>query len=42
MNLNNDAAFMARALKLAEKGRYTTDPNPNVGCVLVKKRSNHC
>ena len=35
MSLNQDAVFMAMALKLAEKGRYTTDPNPNVGCVLV-------
>ncbi len=34
--LNPDAHFMARALKLAEKGIYTTDPNPRVGCVLVK------
>ncbi len=29
-------AFMARALKLAQHGLYTTDPNPRVGCVLVK------
>ncbi len=27
---------MARALYLARKGLYTTDPNPRVGCVLVK------
>ena len=27
---------MARALKLAERGLYTTDPNPRVGCVLVR------
>ncbi len=26
---------MARALRLAEKGFYTTDPNPRVGCVVV-------
>jgi diaminohydroxyphosphoribosylaminopyrimidine deaminase/5-amino-6-(5-phosphoribosylamino)uracil reductase len=26
---------MARALQLAERGLYTTAPNPNVGCVLV-------
>jgi len=26
---------MARALQLAAKGMYTTDPNPRVGCVLV-------
>ncbi|MBK8816076.1 MAG: bifunctional diaminohydroxyphosphoribosylaminopyrimidine deaminase/5-amino-6-(5-phosphoribosylamino)uracil reductase RibD [Methylococcaceae bacterium] len=31
-----DAAYMARALYLARKGLYTTDPNPRVGCVLVK------
>ena len=31
-----DARFMARALYLARKGLYTTDPNPRVGCVLVK------
>jgi diaminohydroxyphosphoribosylaminopyrimidine deaminase / 5-amino-6-(5-phosphoribosylamino)uracil reductase len=31
-----DAEFMARALYLARKGLYTTDPNPRVGCVLVK------
>lgn len=28
---------MARAMQLAEKGRYTTHPNPRVGCVLVKQ-----
>ena len=27
---------MQRALRLAQKGLYTTDPNPRVGCVLVK------
>jgi len=31
-----DHRFMARALRLAERGRYTTDPNPRVGCVLVR------
>lgn len=31
-----DTAFMSRALQLAERGLYTTDPNPRVGCVLVK------
>ncbi|MDO9240809.1 MAG: bifunctional diaminohydroxyphosphoribosylaminopyrimidine deaminase/5-amino-6-(5-phosphoribosylamino)uracil reductase RibD [Methylicorpusculum sp.] len=28
---------MARAIKLAQKGLYTTDPNPRVGCVFVKE-----
>jgi diaminohydroxyphosphoribosylaminopyrimidine deaminase/5-amino-6-(5-phosphoribosylamino)uracil reductase len=32
----DDARFMARAMQLARFGRYTTDPNPRVGCVLVK------
>jgi diaminohydroxyphosphoribosylaminopyrimidine deaminase/5-amino-6-(5-phosphoribosylamino)uracil reductase len=31
-----DYSFMAQALRLAELGRYTTMPNPRVGCVLVK------
>ncbi|MEJ2045496.1 MAG: bifunctional diaminohydroxyphosphoribosylaminopyrimidine deaminase/5-amino-6-(5-phosphoribosylamino)uracil reductase RibD [Reinekea sp.] len=31
-----DEFWMAQALKLAEKGRCTTTPNPNVGCVIVK------
>ena len=30
-----DSGFMARALRLAERGLYTTHPNPRVGCVLV-------
>lgn len=31
-----DHAFMARALALAERGRNTCTPNPNVGCVIAK------
>ncbi len=31
-----DHQYMARALQLAEQGLYTTDPNPRVGCVLVR------
>jgi diaminohydroxyphosphoribosylaminopyrimidine deaminase/5-amino-6-(5-phosphoribosylamino)uracil reductase len=31
-----DRAYMARAIRLAERGLYTTDPNPRVGCVLVR------
>lgn len=27
--------WMARAIRLAERGLYTTDPNPRVGCVVV-------
>ena len=30
------AELMARALELAEAGRYSTHPNPRVGCVIVK------
>lgn len=32
----DDHRWMARALQLAEQGLYTTDPNPRVGCVIVK------
>ncbi len=32
----HDEMYMARALKLAQHGRFTTHPNPNVGCVIVK------
>ncbi|WCE30379.1 bifunctional diaminohydroxyphosphoribosylaminopyrimidine deaminase/5-amino-6-(5-phosphoribosylamino)uracil reductase RibD [Vibrio sp. SCSIO 43137] len=31
-----DIEMMSRALKLAKKGRYTTAPNPMVGCVITK------
>jgi diaminohydroxyphosphoribosylaminopyrimidine deaminase/5-amino-6-(5-phosphoribosylamino)uracil reductase len=31
-----DFEYMSRALQLAERGLFTTDPNPRVGCVLVK------
>jgi len=30
-----DHECMARALRLARKGLYTTDPNPRVGCVIA-------
>lgn len=31
-----DERYMARALELARRGRFTTTPNPNVGCVIVR------
>ncbi len=37
MNSNDDAHYMARAIRLAERGLNTTHPNPRVGCVLVKE-----
>ena len=30
-----DKHYMSRAIELAKKGRFTTSPNPNVGCVIV-------
>lgn len=33
---HSDIVYMQRALGLARRGLYTTDPNPRVGCVLVK------
>ena len=32
----SDHRFMAHALRLAERGLYTTTPNPRVGCVIVR------
>ena len=31
-----DHEYMAQALRLAERGLYTTTPNPRVGCVIVR------
>lgn len=31
----NDHAMMHRAITLAQRGQYTTAPNPNVGCVIA-------
>jgi len=33
---SDDTAYMAEAIRLAKKGLYTTDPNPRVGCVIVR------
>jgi len=30
-----DRQYMARAIELAARGRYTTAPNPRVGCLIV-------
>lgn len=32
----SDHQYMAQAIRLAERGVYTTSPNPRVGCVIVK------
>ncbi|AEF44136.1 riboflavin biosynthesis protein RibD [Serratia sp. AS12] len=34
--MHNDEFYMARAFELARLGRFTTAPNPNVGCVIVR------
>jgi diaminohydroxyphosphoribosylaminopyrimidine deaminase / 5-amino-6-(5-phosphoribosylamino)uracil reductase len=31
----SDTEYMQRAMRLAARGLYTTDPNPRVGCVIV-------
>jgi diaminohydroxyphosphoribosylaminopyrimidine deaminase / 5-amino-6-(5-phosphoribosylamino)uracil reductase len=36
MGESNDIRYMTRALELARRGLNTTDPNPRVGCVLVR------
>ncbi len=32
-----DRRFMRHAIELAQKGIYSTDPNPRVGCVICRK-----
>lgn len=32
----HDETYLARAFELARLGRFTTAPNPNVGCVIVR------
>ena len=34
--MQDDHRYMARAIELARRGLYTTQPNPRVGCVLVR------
>lgn len=34
--LEQDQLWMQRAIALAQRGQYSTKPNPNVGCVIVK------
>ncbi len=34
--IRGDEFYMARAFELARRGRFTTPPNPNVGCVIVR------
>ncbi|MFZ2726988.1 MAG: bifunctional diaminohydroxyphosphoribosylaminopyrimidine deaminase/5-amino-6-(5-phosphoribosylamino)uracil reductase RibD [Methylococcaceae bacterium] len=34
-----DSEYMTRALQLARKGLNTTDPNPRVGCIIVKNQT---
>ncbi|AVH15314.1 bifunctional diaminohydroxyphosphoribosylaminopyrimidine deaminase/5-amino-6-(5-phosphoribosylamino)uracil reductase RibD [Acinetobacter indicus] len=34
--LTQDQIWMQRAIELARLGQYSTKPNPNVGCVIIK------
>ena len=36
MSSDEDRQFMARALMLAKRGEGRVEPNPMVGCVLVR------
>lgn len=36
MTSDKDLFYMQQAIELAKLGRFTTTPNPNVGCVIVK------
>lgn len=37
--VKNDYFWMAKAIQLAQKGRFTTSPNPRVGCVVVDENN---
>ena len=39
MSDDQDRRFMVRAITLAANGMCTTDPNPRVGCVIVKNNT---
>ena len=39
MSGEQDRRYLARAIELASNGLYTTDPNPRVGCVIVKNNA---
>ncbi|NNH38785.1 bifunctional diaminohydroxyphosphoribosylaminopyrimidine deaminase/5-amino-6-(5-phosphoribosylamino)uracil reductase RibD [Acinetobacter terrae] len=34
--IHQDQLWMQRAIELAQLGQYSTKPNPNVGCVIIK------
>jgi len=34
--MTSSVEYMQHAIRLAKKGRYSTEPNPRVGCVIVK------
>ncbi|WP_294614236.1 bifunctional diaminohydroxyphosphoribosylaminopyrimidine deaminase/5-amino-6-(5-phosphoribosylamino)uracil reductase RibD [uncultured Gilliamella sp.] len=36
MKNDQDLFYMQQAIELAKLGRFTTTPNPNVGCIIVK------
>ena len=36
MSTAADYAYMAQALRLAALGLYTAEPNPRVGCIIVR------
>ena len=38
--VKNDYFWLAKAIQLAQQGRFTTSPNPRVGCVIVDE-NNH-
>ncbi len=37
MITTDDIGYMAKAIQLADRGRYSVHPNPRVGCVIVRE-----
>ncbi|OQM34284.1 bifunctional diaminohydroxyphosphoribosylaminopyrimidine deaminase/5-amino-6-(5-phosphoribosylamino)uracil reductase RibD [bacterium endosymbiont of Pedicinus badii] len=34
--MEKDKFYLSKAFQIAKKGRFTTSPNPNVGCIIVR------
>ncbi|MFT8229583.1 MAG: bifunctional diaminohydroxyphosphoribosylaminopyrimidine deaminase/5-amino-6-(5-phosphoribosylamino)uracil reductase RibD [Enterobacterales bacterium] len=37
--MEHDEIYLTRAFKLSQLGKFTTSPNPNVGCVIVNNKT---
>ncbi|WP_343128092.1 bifunctional diaminohydroxyphosphoribosylaminopyrimidine deaminase/5-amino-6-(5-phosphoribosylamino)uracil reductase RibD [Buchnera aphidicola (Takecallis taiwana)] len=38
IQFSEDVYYMKKTIQLAKRGKYTTAPNPNVGCIIIQKK----